>query len=405
MADFRASRRWKYYLQLVLAALGAGISLYLLVQHTRLKTGIQGGSSLCSLGRYADCNIVNASRHAEIAGIPLAALGILFFLGLFVFGLIQPPGSRGFARSQVWMARAAGGALLVDLYLLSVQAFVLQTFCLFCCLTYVCTGGHLFLNWQQLAAGHRHWENLFQGERRVRIASFAWAITFVAVLVGAIGVFQYHASTVGASRSASLEQSKKAFLETWANRPSSPISLKSTDASWGNPQAKVQVVVFSDFECPHCQRAAFALQTALAVNEKKVQMVFKHFPLDNSCNPLLQAPMHANACALSYLGYCANKKNRFWDFHDRVFFKLSARELSSSKDQLYDGVKTLFTRKEFDDCLANGDAQANTRADIELGKRVGVDSTPSVYINGKRVIFAPTVDLVQELVQKELDRP
>ncbi len=405
MADFRASRRWKYYLQLILAAFGAGLSLYLLVQHTRLKTGIQGGSSLCSLGKYADCNVVNASPHSEIAGIPLAALGTLFFLALFVFSLIQPPGSRGFARSQVWMARAAGLALLVDLYLLAIQAFALKTFCLFCCLTYVCTVGHLTLNWLQRAVGNRDWESFFKGEKRVRIASFAWAVSFVAVLVGAVGLFQYHTATVGASRSASLEQSKKAFLETWSNRPSNPISLKSADPIWGNPNAKVQVVVFSDFECPHCQRAAFALHTALAVNEKKVQMIFKQFPLDSSCNPLLQAPMHANACALSYLGYCANQKNRFWDFHDRVFFKLSARELSSSHDHLYDGVKTLFTRKEFDECLANPSAQANTRADIELGKRVGVDSTPSVFINGKRVTFAPTVDLIQELVQKELDRP
>lgn len=300
------------------------------------------------------------------------------------------------------MARLAVVALAIDLWLLGVQAFALQNFCLFCCFTYLCTFGHLAMNWMMLPVGSRDWRVFLKSERKVQLPSFVWAVSVVVLVTASISLYQYVSSSLSAVRTAGIEQSKKAFLETWSQRPSVTIPVKGTDPVWGNPQSKVQIVVFSDFECPHCQRAAFALHTALAPEQSRIQIIFKHFPLDMSCNPLLKAPIHQNACALAHLGYCANQKNRFWDFHDRVFFKLSARELSSSRDKVYEGVKLLFTRKEFDECLTNPEALANTRDDIEQGKNLGIESTPALFINGKRVAFAPTVDLLRELVQKEL---
>ena len=398
------SRRW-YFVQLLCAALGAGTSLYLLVQHTRLKSGIQGGSTLCNLGAYADCNVVNASQYAEVFGIPLAALGVLYFVFLFLLGVAQPPPSRGFRRSQVWVARAATFAVAVDVWLLGVQAFALRSFCLFCCFTYLCTVVHLVGNWIQRDSDSRGWKAFLNAERKVRLPPFVWAGTFVVLLVAAFSMFHYVYSSEGAARAANQDQARRVFMETWDQRPGKTIELKSTDPIWGNPDAKVKVVVFSDFECPHCQRAAFALHTALAPEQNQVQMVFKHFPLDMACNPLLQQPMHANACALAALGYCANQKKKFWDFHDRVFFKLSARDLNGDRDALYNGVKNLFSRRDFDECLRDPAAVESIRADIEQGRQLEVISTPTVFINGKRVAFAPTVDLIRDLVRREIAKP
>jgi protein-disulfide isomerase/uncharacterized membrane protein len=395
------SRRW-YFLQLIFAALGVGTSLYLLVQHTRLKTGIQGGSALCSFGQYADCNVVNASQYAELGGVPLAALGILYFACLFMLGLSQPPATRGHSRAQVWMARLALAALAVDVWLIGVQAFAIHSFCLFCLFTYLCTAGHLATNWLQQPRGVRNRRHWLVGERKAHLAPFALAANLVVLIAVGTGLFQYVFSSENAAQVASMEQSKKVFLETWSTRPAKSIPIGENDPSWGNSQAKVRVVVFSDFECPHCQRAAFALHTALASSESQVQLVFKNFPLDMACNPLLQRPVHPNSCALAKLGYCANAKKKFWEYHDRVFFKLSAREISSAQDAIHDGVKNIFTRKEFDDCMANQEALAHTQRDIDLGKNLEIDSTPAIFINGKRVSFTPTVDLIRDLVQREL---
>ncbi len=401
MTDSKTHRR--YYLQLVLALLGAGISLYLLVQHTRLKTGIQGGS-LCNLGEFANCNVVQTSSYSQLFGIPLATFGLLYFLSLFVLGALLPPRNKAFVKGQIWLARFAAIAVLVDAYLFGVQLFALKSFCLFCISTYLCTFGHLALNWFLRAPGERNWKSFLVGGKRNRLPSFAWAMTAAVVAVSGLFAYNYSNGSQEAHRRANVEKSKQTFVETWAERPSKPIPVKASDATRGKRDAKVQVVVFSDFECPHCQRAAFALETALAPERDQVLLVFKNFPLDMACNNLLKQPIHQNACALAYLGYCANKKNRFWDFHDRVYYKLSGRDISSSQDRIQEGLKTIFTKKEFDECLKNPDAQAAIREDIELGKQVGVDSTPSIYINGKRVSFTPTVDFLRDLVQKELKK-
>lgn len=330
--------------------------------------------------------------------MPLAAGGVLYFLLLFLLGAFQPPRSKGFPKAQAWMALLALLALSVDLWLTGVQAFVLRSFCLFCIFTYVCTAAHLALNWA-MAPKERRGSRFLRSDKRSTIPPLVWAGTFSLLIASSIGL--YSLSTGPAPR-VGAEEAKRAFLASWETLPSVPISLRASDSQWGNPQAKVQIVLFSDFECPHCQRAAFAIQTALATEKDSVNLVFKHFPLDMSCNRLLTQPIHANACALAQLAQCAEKKGKFWDYHDRVFFKLSARELSSTRDKIWEGVRTVFTREEFDRCLADSEAASNVQADIEQGNVLGVTSTPSVFINGKKVTLAPTVDLLRDLVKKEL---
>ncbi len=393
-----SNRKW-YFLQLFFAAAGALTSLYLLVHHNRLKSGIQDSSSLCSFGPYADCNAVNSSAFAEVLGVPVAAAGVLYFLLLFLLGLFQPPHSKGFERTQAWMAWLALLALSVDLWLTGVQAFVLQSFCLFCVFTYVCTAAHLALNWAMAPKDRKKGLRFLRSDKRSKIPPFVGAGTFSLLAIGAVGLYSLSA---GPAPRVGAEEAKRAFLASWDSLPSAPIALRVSDSQWGNPQAKVQIVLFSDFECPHCQRAAFAVQTALASEKDRISLVFKHFPLDMSCNRLLTQPIHANACALAQLGQCAQKKGKFWDYHDRVFFKLSARELSSTRDKIWEGVRSVFTREEFDRCLADPEAAANIQADIEQGNVLGVTSTPSVFINGKKVTLAPTVDLLRDLVKKEL---
>jgi protein-disulfide isomerase len=298
------------------------------------------------------------------------------------------------------MARLAVLALGVDVWLTGVQAFALRSFCLFCVFTYVCTAAHLALNWAMAPKDRKKGLKFLRSDKRSKIPPFALAGTFGLVAACAVGL--YSLSTGIAPRVGS-EEMKRAFLASWDSLPSSPISVRDSDGQWGNPQAKVRLVLFSDFECPHCQRAAFAVQTALASEKDRVHLIFKHFPLDMSCNPLLTQPIHANSCVLAQLGQCAQKKGKFWDYHDRVFFKLSARELSSTRDKIWEGVRSVFTREEFDRCLTDPEALANVQSDIQQGNALGVTSTPSVFINGKKVSFAPTVDLLRELVMKELD--
>jgi uncharacterized membrane protein len=118
--------------QIIVSTLGLILSLYLLVQHTRLKAGIQDKDGFCHIGEGFDCNSVNASAFSEIVGIPIAALGALFFFTLLILVAFHPPESRYYRKTQIITARLSTLALGIDLILFGLQYFVIRKFCLFC---------------------------------------------------------------------------------------------------------------------------------------------------------------------------------------------------------------------------------------------------------------------------------
>src|SRR5947207_352628 len=114
------SRKSKLYLIQVLSAIfGVALSLYLLVQHTRLKSGIQGSQSFCSINSYLDCDVVNASPFSELAGIPVATFGAIFYFVALLLILLS---------RQKWLKWLSIAGLVVDVALLIVQFAQLRTF-------------------------------------------------------------------------------------------------------------------------------------------------------------------------------------------------------------------------------------------------------------------------------------
>ncbi|NBX77391.1 MAG: vitamin K epoxide reductase family protein [Proteobacteria bacterium] len=95
-----------HLIQIVAACLGTALSIYLLVHHTRVNLGIQDSSSFCSFGGLADCD-VNVSKYSEVAGVPLAAIGAIYFFVLLILGLLVPPKNPNFqivGRFLAWLS-------------------------------------------------------------------------------------------------------------------------------------------------------------------------------------------------------------------------------------------------------------------------------------------------------------
>jgi uncharacterized membrane protein len=135
-ANKKATRRNIHILQLFGTLLGLGLSLFLLIHHTELKTGIQDSSSFCSIGKYADCDVVNAGPFSEIFGFPIAALGALLYFTILLL-IVAPTESK--AQTQRTISWFAFSGLCVDFILLLIQAVLIHNFCLFCMATYIAT--------------------------------------------------------------------------------------------------------------------------------------------------------------------------------------------------------------------------------------------------------------------------
>jgi protein-disulfide isomerase len=186
---------------------------------------------------------------------------------------------------------------------------------------------------------------------------------------------------------ASLEQMESANKPLTAEKLA---LLHGTDAAWaGGKDAKVTVVEFSDFECPYCVRAATAVTDLKKKYGDKIRVIFRHFPLS----------FHKNAHVASQAAMFANSKGKFWEFHDMVFQNQKAMtrpDLEKYAQKI--GLNVGALKKALD----SGAFKSAVDADMELGKQVGVQGTPTMFVNGGRVQNPTDVNAISKDIDAAL---
>ncbi len=166
--------------------------------------------------------------------------------------------------------------------------------------------------------------------------------------------------------------------------------------SQGPANAKVTVVEFSDFQCPHCRVLSQTLKT-LVPKYPQVRFVFKNFPITQ---------IHPWAMTAAVAGRCAfqSSPDAFWKMHDAIF---QQQELISTEivyDKLTDFAAAAgLNRDDFKACLADPEVQKSVEADAALGKELKISSTPTVFVNGRENVGGDPAALDQ-LIDFELHR-
>src|SRR5438093_1453862 len=110
------------------------------------------------------------------------------------------------------------------------------------------------------------------------------------------------------------------FVDWYTGLPVRPLrELTAGEEHVKGPEdAAITIVEFSDFQCPHCAEAFPELRKLLR-SRSDVRLVFRHYPLDSSCNTSLPVPLHPNACLAAIAAECAGDQGRFWEYHDVLF--------------------------------------------------------------------------------------
>jgi protein-disulfide isomerase/uncharacterized membrane protein len=444
---------------LVLCLAGAAISGLLLLQHHGEPGASSAVNQACGDGQTSGCETVAQSSWSKVGGVPLAAIGLVFYgslVILLVLLALAPPEARDGLVFLVIAALAA--AILVDLVLLGLQAFAIRAFCTLCLVTYALNAAGLVLLWPARRSAAAVAPAARQASGRLALAG--WALGSFAV-----------AASVLAAESALAQREKarvRALLGAPAPAPSAPAALslpapvatnaatvatpapearasspapagdlkyyqdlaKRLQETLDDPQklneyftakaakdfekapvqrldlsntpfkgpanAPVQVVEFSDFLCPFCRNIAGAFAQFIPQAGNRVAVYFKHFPLDKECNPTLQRTAHPGACFLALGGICANYQGKFQPYHDRVF----STELKDPKaeDVVRLAGEAGLNADAVRSCLSDPKTREALVADIEEGRRIGVQATPTLLINGKKL---PRVEDFVSVVDKE----
>jgi protein-disulfide isomerase len=159
--------------------------------------------------------------------------------------------------------------------------------------------------------------------------------------------------------------------------PATNIEISNSPAL-GNPDAPITIVEFSDFQCPFCSRFhSQAYQQIKSQYGDKVRFVFKHFPLDS---------LHPAASFSANASECANEQGKFWEYHDQLF--INQADLSRAAILRYAQAVNIADMDQFTACVDSGKYDTKVQADLLEGEGLGINGTPTFFINGQPIIGA-----------------
>ena len=162
---------------------------------------------------------------------------------------------------------------------------------------------------------------------------------------------------------------------------------------FGNVEAPITLVEFSDFECPYCKSFGPTLEQVKSTYPDEVSIVFKQFPLND---------IHPKAQKAAEASLCAHEQGKFWETHDLYFAeqdRLDIADLEEKAGRL--GLDTV----AFSTCLTSGKYADIIAADVREGAAVGVNGTPAIFVNGRPLPGgAVPFEMVAELIDDELGR-
>ena len=160
--------------------------------------------------------------------------------------------------------------------------------------------------------------------------------------------------------------------------------------SLGLSDAPITIVEFSDYQCPFCQRwHAEVYEDLLAAYPGKIKFVYRNLPLTS---------IHADAQSAAEAAMCAGEQNVYWQYHDKL---MSSQLLGS-------GIYTQFAEElnldmtTFESCVSTQKYKAVIQADSDFALDLGVQSTPTFFINGLAIVGAQPLNVFQQVIDKEL---
>ena len=177
-------------------------------------------------------------------------------------------------------------------------------------------------------------------------------------------------------------------------------NLKSAfGPSRGGQNPSIDIIEFSDLECPHCKVAQPVLEKLYA-DFPQARFIFQQFPLPASLHPWARKAAQYADCAGQM------NKDAFWKYVDAIFENQGGIALATADDKL----KELATANGYDaqkisTCAASPETDARIKKSLALGATLDVNETPTVFINGRRVSGVANIpyDNLKQLVQFEID--
>lgn len=196
--------------------------------------------------------------------------------------------------------------------------------------------------------------------------------------------------------------SKKDSVNVDSLDPAKAVSETATeigDQVYGNKASEVVLIEYGDFQCPGCAGAFPQLKTIKEAYKEQIAFIFRSFPL---------TAIHPNSLAASTAAEAAGLQGKFWQMHDKLYENQNAWSTidASKRTDIFAGYAQDIglNVEQFKTDLSDPKVTAKISRDRALGNKLGVDSTPTVYLGGTKLTEEETSDLVQANGEKLMDK-
>ncbi|GBF49941.1 vitamin K epoxide reductase family protein [Leptospira ryugenii] len=393
---------------IIISFIGVLVSFLLAIEYFGLGTQNIAEGACSTLGGGDSCAKVAESSYSYIpfpflGNVPIALFGFGFYATvLYLFGTNFKSKVEEEAKNSARIIFALGAlAFLVDIGLLIISVFVLETICRLCLITYFITAAILVLSYLLLQAEALDFKkagSLILGSLGTLsvVFLFNFSVGFTASKLIASPKSNHLATSKDMDKSA-IEERIKAY-EASAN-----LNIDLTgSASMGKPDAPIVIVKFADFNCGHCMHTSHILQKVLAEYDGMVRVIYKNFPLDGSCNRLVGEPRPgATSCIAAAAAICANKQGKFEAMYHGLYENTEKGVAHTASSVLNLASLNGINTAQLKSCMSSSETQNLLNKEIDSAEKLDIKATPSLFINDKRIESGtPNPEFLKALIER-----
>ena len=380
---------------LVLATLGFIISLLL------AKVGINVVNdpqfkSFCNFNTAFDCDAVALSSYASHFGIPNFLYGIGYYLVIIIFSSYILYRNENFLPNMLvyvfWLSLLS---LIFSFYLFMVSHLLIKSFCLLCMLIYL-VNVIMFV----VAFMSEKWSIIVLFKKliddiRLYFHSGWRTFIFILLLFNVVGMLYYfNDHPILLNRAQAKENNTAIESEKYNIDYSASTQGRLVLGTTAKPA--VTIIEFTDYECSHCAHASSEILKLLKTNPD-VRLIIKDYPLDQSCNQRINKPFHQFSCKAALYARCSAEQGKYWEYHDLLFNNQGSFD-NTTLNGFAEQVKLDINK--FKECVNSQKYMDSIITDIDEGAALGIDGTPTFYIEGRKVEGLRDVAELQKIIDE-----
>jgi protein-disulfide isomerase/uncharacterized membrane protein len=398
-----SSNKTSWNLFILITIIGWINALVTLWHREKLHRFAMESSSFCNISEKINCDTVALSEWSALLGFPTAAWGLLFYAVLMLIALwsyfkLLDGEEQNVASGAAWLFAITTLSLVPTAGLAAISFFKIGSLCLLCLLTYLVNILLAILAYGMYKDSKGSSSSL---STRLQIFTRSFGQTWWIVAAITLALHVFSPTIVGqmatGAKDSFDDKTLSYVLQSYATSPKVNLLL-DTYPSFGPTDAKITVVEYSDFQCPYCARSSVVVTPLLKSYGNLVRYVYKPYPLDSACNPNMNRSPHPLACLAAKIGQCVFEQkgsNSFFEFKKSVFDSQS--KLST------DLIKSFATNAGLDSaqtdaCLADPKGHQQIVDSVKEGSKVGVEGTPSIFINGRKVDAGPHPKVIRAVI-------